>query len=331
MQVTFFFRKPFMDYHKSIEGLFSVIMRNLPEDVVAKRYEMKWISKGFIKRLLNSLDVVGKQGRVNHITGDIHYTAAFMRKGKTILTIHDLAPLYRGNRLKRALIRFFWFQMPTRRVDKVTVISEFIKKQLMEEISIPPSKIEVVYDCIPDDIKSLPEATTHELPVVLHIGTMPNKNLENVINALTGLEIKLLILGKLNPGQAAMLNASGVDYESHYNLDYEEIKKLYGRSNIVLYASQYEGFGLPILEANATGRPVITSKVASMPEVAGDAALLVDPFSITEIRTAVIELIENHTLRKSLVMKGFENVKRFRPKAIAAQYASLYKQILSES
>jgi glycosyltransferase involved in cell wall biosynthesis len=331
MQVTYFFRKPFMDYHKSIEGLFSVILKNMPKSVEANQYEMKWKSKGFVKRLMNSVDVIGRQGSINHITGDIHYTAAFMKKGKTILTIHDLAPLHRGNRFKRALIRFFWFQMPAWRVEKVTVISEFVKEQLLEEISIPASKIEVVYDCVPGDLVPIPEPLHHSRPVILHIGTMPNKNLDNVVKALTGLDIELLILGKLSKDQTKLLEGSGIGYKAYYDLDYEDVKKLYGRSNIVLYASQYEGFGLPILEANAIGRPVITSNVTSMPEVAGDAAMLVDPMRPAEIRSAITTLIDDKELRAHLVAKGFENIKRFQPKTIALQYASLYQKIIEKS
>ena len=98
---------------------------------------------------------------------------------------------------------------------------------------------------------------------------------------------------------------------------------------MVVFVSTYEGFGLPILEGNAVGRPVITSNISSMPEVAGDAACLVNPFDEAEIRNGVLKVIKESSYRQELVAKGLINVKRFRPEEIAKQYAELYKDIIS--
>ena len=92
----------------------------------------------------------------------------------------------------------------------------------------------------------------------------------------------------------------------------------------------YEGFGLPILEAQATGRPVITSNEASMPEVAGDAAILVNPYEVVEIKEAVEKIISDKKLREDLIKKGIENIKRFTPEKIAENYASLYRKTFNE-
>ena len=97
---------------------------------------------------------------------------------------------------------------------------------------------------------------------------------------------------------------------------------------MLVFVSTYEGFGLPILEAEATGRPVLTSNIMAMPEVAGDGACLVDPYNITAIRKGTLKVINDSSYRKELVQHGFENVKRFRPEKIAAQYVELYKQII---
>jgi len=93
--------------------------------------------------------------------------------------------------------------------------------------------------------------------------------------------------------------------------------------------STYEGFGLPIVEANAVGRPVITSNVCSMPEVAGDAAFLVDPFDVEDIRRGVLLLINDSHLRRDLVRRGFLNVRRFSIESVATQYRSLYDELSS--
>jgi len=327
MKVVYFFRKPFMDYHHSIEELFGNIMRYLPKNVDSSAYVMRWNSKGIFRRLQMAFDVVSKQADVNHITGDIHFIAYFLAKKKTILTIHDLAPLNRGNKIKRKVIKFFWFTLPAMRVKMVTVISESIKKELLLQLPINSNKVKVVHDCISSDISFEPKKNMENKPVLFHIGTMPNKNLENVIRAIDPLDVKLIILGKLNKTKKYMLEKHNIDFENHYNLEYSEVLNLYKQSDIVLFASLYEGFGLPILEANAIGRPVITSNVASMPEVGGDAALYVDPHNYLDIRSSIQRLIADEKLRSSLVERGRLNINRFSPESIALQYSELYKEI----
>jgi glycosyltransferase involved in cell wall biosynthesis len=105
--------------------------------------------------------------------------------------------------------------------------------------------------------------------------------------------------------------------------------KAYVDSDLLLFPSTYEGFGMPILEAQATGRAVVTSDVASMPYVAGDAACLVNPFSVDSIREGVLKVITEASYRDDLVAKGLENVYRFRPEVIVNSYFDLYREIES--
>ncbi len=327
MKVVYFFRKPFMHYHHSIEELFGNIMKYMPKSIVASSYVMKWKSKGFIRRLIIAFDVISKQGDVNHITGDIHFIAYFLSKKKTILTIHDLAPLSRGNKIKQKLIKFFWFTIPAMRVKMVTVISESIKKELIQQIPVNENKVVVIHDCISSEIEFQPKEQMEDKPILLHIGTMPNKNIENTVRAIEGLNVRLLILGKLNENHISILKKHQIDYENHFNLEYEQVLDLYRRSDILLFASMYEGFGLPILEANAIGRPVITSNISSMPEVGGDAALYVDPKDHLNMRSGIIKILEDEKLRSRLIQRGLINIRRFSPEAIALKYNELYKQI----
>ena len=99
--------------------------------------------------------------------------------------------------------------------------------------------------------------------------------------------------------------------------------------DLLVFVSTYEGFGLPILEAQATGRPVITSNVLSMPEVAGDSACLVDPFDVSSIRKGILKVINDPAYREKLIKRGFENVKRFQPDKIAEQYADIYRGLFA--
>jgi glycosyltransferase involved in cell wall biosynthesis len=140
--------------------------------------------------------------------------------------------------------------------------------------------------------------------------------------------VTLTVVGRLRDHHKVLLDKYKTDYQNFVNLPYAEVIQRYEEANIVSFVSLYEGFGLPIIEAQSVGRPVITSNVTSMPEVAGDSALLVDPEDVEQIRKGIQNLIKDEKLRKDLVKKGFENVKRFTPKAIAQQYADLYEKMV---
>ena len=96
---------------------------------------------------------------------------------------------------------------------------------------------------------------------------------------------------------------------------------------MVMFASLYEGFGLPILEGQAVGRPVITSKLYSMPEVGGDGGCYIDPHNVNDIRKAVERVISDEGFRKKLVFNGLKNVEKYKPSNIAGQYAELYRDV----
>ena len=106
-----------------------------------------------------------------------------------------------------------------------------------------------------------------------------------------------------------------------------ELVEAYRRCDMVVFASLYEGFGLPILEAQAMGRPVITSNFGAMKEAAGDGALLVDPYSVEAIREAVLRIKREPALREDLIAKGLRNAERFRAEAVAARYGELYRNL----
>ncbi|PZR04182.1 MAG: glycosyltransferase family 1 protein, partial [Flavobacterium psychrophilum] len=114
------------------------------------------------------------------------------------------------------------------------------------------------------------------------------------------------------------------------NLTDEEILDKYKSADIVSFVSTYEGFGMPIVEANAIGRVVITSRILSMPEVAGNAAHLVDPYDVQSIRDGIIKVITDAQYRNALIANGYLNRQRFSAETIALQYAAIYHHLHSK-
>ncbi len=330
IDVTYFFRKPFTGNH-SIEELFGFITSSLPDTVSPRKVEMPHFSKGLLPRIRNAIFASGNQGEINHITGDVHYIAMLLKKRRSVLTIHDLVALRRNKGLKHKIIKLFWYTLPVRNVRYVTVISQNTRKELLEAVKMDPEKIVVIHDCISPAIKHVPKEFNKELPNILQMGTGHNKNLENIIRAIDGMKVKLTILGKLRDHQKTMLEKHKIHFENHSNVSYNKVIDLYRQADLVTFVSTYEGFGLPIIEANATGRPVIAGNNTSMPEVAGDAAILADPYNVEEIKGSIAKIIRDEEFRNNLIVKGLENIKRFSPVFIANQYAELYKKLISES
>jgi glycosyltransferase involved in cell wall biosynthesis len=162
---------------------------------------------------------------------------------------------------------------------------------------------------------------------VLQVGATPTKNIERTAEALAGLSCHLDIIGRLSASQKQALKRFGINYSNSFQLSDSEVLAKYEQSDVVIFPSLLEGFGMPIVEGNAVGRPVITSNVSSMPEVAGDAACLVDPLSVASIRAGFLRVVEDSSFRSGLIESGFKNAQRFSARTIASQYCSLYEEV----
>ena len=330
MKILHHQRLPY-DGQVSIERLFAEIREFLPEGIDAVTATSPRPSTSLLPRLAN-LRFAGRQaGEIHHIVGDVHYLAFGLPPGRTVLTIHDCAALNRMTGWKREILRYFWFTGPMRRAAGVTTISETTKDELRKWVGDLADKVLVIPNCVRSEFVPCLKPFDDAAPMVLQVGTGWNKNVERVAEALRGTPCRLEIIGELSDSQRAAVRNSGVPHRELGRVSDEDLLAAYQRCDLVVFASLYEGFGLPILEGQAVGRPVITSHLSSMPEAAGAGALLVDPLSVDDIRAAVMRLIREPELRAELVQLGFENVARFRPEAVALQYAEIYREVAKKS
>jgi glycosyltransferase involved in cell wall biosynthesis len=278
--------------------------------------------------VFNVFEAAFRQGDVNHITGDVHYVALLLRKRRTLLTVLDCVSLNRLTGWRRRVFKMVWYVLPIWRSGLVSTISEFSRQELVRLVGCDPAKVRVVYVPVSDDFHPDVRPFNAECPRVLQVGTGTNKNLIRVAEALRGIPCHLDIIGPLTSEQADALRLNDIRYTQAAGITDAEVVERYRHSDMVMFASTYEGFGMPIIEANATGRPVITSNIGPMPEVAADAACLVDPFSVDSIREGVLRVLRDANYQAAIVANGYRNVERFRSAEIARQYVEIYEELL---
>ncbi|MEP7324064.1 MAG: glycosyltransferase family 1 protein, partial [Saprospiraceae bacterium] len=231
------------------------------------------------------------------------------------------------NYFKRKMFEYFWLKIPTRKAVYVTAISEATKRDIIRFTRCLPEKIVVIPVAVPEIFKPFTKPFNDLCPVLLQIGTASNKNLERVIRAIENITCQLVIIGKLDDHQQNLLKEYKINFKNHYNITLEQIYNQYVESDIVTFISTFEGFGMPIIEANCVERPVITGNTSSMPEVGANAACYVDPYSVEEIRNGINKLIQDKEYRNHLIEQGRQNRKRYSGRQISLQYYELYRKI----
>lgn len=315
----------------SLERLFADVRAAMPTDINIVKHESTFMSKGLWRRAYNIVEAYFRQSDINHVTGDVHFLTYLIKRQCTVLTILDCVGIVHLTGIRKELLRLFWYTLPVRFATAITVISNSTKQELLKLINCDPNKIQVIHCCVSVDFRYAQRDFNTECPRILQIGTgKHNKNIARVAEALAGIRCRWVVIGPLSAEQLAVIEKHDLNYENHFGLSNEALLEQYKQCDMLVFASTYEGFGLPIVEANAVGRPVVTSTIYSMPEVAGEAACLVDPYSVKSIRNGILKVISDADYREDLVKAGFINVERFRPSVIAEQYAQLYRNIATK-
>ncbi|GAC1450943.1 MAG: hypothetical protein NVSMB7_13360 [Chitinophagaceae bacterium] len=210
----------------------------------------------------------------------------------------------------------------------VTTISEQSKKDIVRFSGCAAEKILVIPNMAGKAVNYTARPFNVSKPTLLFIGSTPNKNLERTITAIKDLDCLLDIIGKVPPETELLLKQYNINFQQASALDDQQLADKYTSADIVLFPSLFEGFGLPIVEAQKAGRPVITSNISPMKEVAGAGACLVDPYDIASIRKGVLKVMKDETYRNLIVAKGLDNVQQYTSAAIGARYFDVYKKFL---
>jgi glycosyltransferase involved in cell wall biosynthesis len=282
-----------------------------------------------------------------------HYVLPPLTPCKSVVTIHDCIhlrfPQYLPNRLGYAYARgALW--MATHLSSRIVTVSEASKRDILEYFRVPPQKIDVIYNGIDerfgepppeDDVARVRERYQLDDPFVLYAGNIkPHKNLERLIEAFHTLrrsgfdQIKLLIIGD-EISKYATLRHAVHRHKLHKHVRFfgfvpdSTLAILYRLAGVFVFPSLYEGFGLPPLEAMASGTPVITSNVSSLPEVVADAALLIDPYEPDSIADAIRRVLTDECLREDLRQRGLERARHFSWERSIRRVREIYDEVLA--
>lgn len=280
-----------------------------------------------------------------------HFDLPFAFNTVSVITIHDLKYIkmpdlfYHRSKGKSLLMRTI-MRNSVRRARKVITVSKSTKEDVVNVLKVPSYKIEVIYEASDSCYRVVPDLTDFvikkcniQLPFLLFVGEIrPHKNLNRLLKAFKQVKYKdyyLIIVGR-----------NYLDYKEPFELieklgiqdrvrflsfvSKEDLVHLYNAATVFVLPSLYEGFGIPVLEAMACGTPVITSNVSSLPEVAGNSALLVDPYDVESMTDAIEQVLGSPSLQQRLREQGLKWVKEFSWSKTARETIKLYKEAYNE-
>ncbi|MCU0552209.1 MAG: glycosyltransferase family 4 protein, partial [Leptolyngbya sp. Prado105] len=286
----------------------------------------------------NHLESYFKQADIVHGT---NYAVLPSRKSRRVITIYDLTfikhPEFTNstvgaytNRLKKCL----------RWTDLILTISHSSKQDIVEYLNVDPDRVWVTHLASRYQVdQPLPDRFFSK-PYVLFVSTIePRKNIRSLISAFEYLkqnykiEHELVLIGQkgwLYEPIFAQIERS--PYRSDIkHLDYlpdDQVMQFYRNAEVFVYPSHYEGFGMPVLEAMTLGAPVVTTNISSLPEIAGEAALFVEPNAIEDLAETILNVIHDRTLRENLIQKGKEQAKLYSWEKTAEETLKAYRSIL---
>jgi len=282
-----------------------------------------------------------------------HYVLPPAIRCRSVVTIHDcihlMFPQYLPNRAAYAYARASMWAA-ARRSNRILTVSEASKRDILQLFNVKPEKIVVVYNAIDEHFSATPseehverirERYQLDHKFVLYVGNIkPHKNLVRLIEAFSQLrrthdDLKLLIIGD-EISRLPALRRAVHRHKLHKHVRFlgylkdDTLTVLYRLASVFVFPSLYEGFGLPPLEAMASGTPVVTSNVSSLPEVTGDAAVLVDPYDVDSIVDGIRRILDDPRLAEELRVKGLKRAREFSWERSVEKTQRVYREVAAD-
>lgn len=328
MRILYIYRNPKMGY--SIGKVFKPIEKEINKFHCVHSIELPSLNykiKGLYKNITYLLDYCKRNKYdIIHITGPDYYLIPFLKKENLVVTVHDLGFYTNQKKSMKSLWIYFSRVRTINQSRRVTFISEKSLNECKRLINLSTEKCKVIANPLDSSYFGSKEITNNEKPVILQIGTSPNKNIERTIIALKDINCHYRIVGKLSDDYKKMLYNNNIDYSNVYNLSDDEVLEEYINCDIVCFPSLYEGFGMPIIEGQAVGRIVVTSNLSPMKEIAGEgSAIFVDPYDVKSIHEGIIKAMQKPM---EIINKGRINAERYKVENITQSYINLYKELL---
>ncbi|MDP3434914.1 MAG: glycosyltransferase family 1 protein [Bacteroidota bacterium] len=264
---------------------------------------------------------------------------------KSVVTIHDLIYIRYPDFFMKIDRNIYdlKFRHACQAADRIHAISKQTKRDLIQFFSVPEEKIEVIYQAVNPlffevctEEQKLAIRKKYQLPeeFILTVGTIePRKNLMNLLKGMVSekINIPLVVVGRSTGYQQrarTFIEENRLQVFFLHGIKDAELAVLYQSATAMIYPSLFEGFGLPVAEAQASGCPVITSNTSSLPEAGGDAAIYINPDNPKEIGQAIKSLLASQSQQETIIAKGRINAQRFTPEKYAIQLRQLYKSII---
>lgn len=298
----------------------------------------------------------GKTRRIKIEDADIffgpNFRGVFRKTLKTVITIHDMAHEYYPEATSKRIFKYLKkLQQSAEKADLIIADSENTKEDILKFLNLSEEKIKVIYPGVDtifrpindqDVLNSVRRKYNLYERFILYLGAIqPRKNITTLIRAYgilckeQNFDHKLVIAGGVgwkNKDIRVLIEELRLEDKVVFTgyIPEHNLPVIYNLSDAFVFPSLYEGFGLPVLEAMACGTPVVTSNVSSLPEVAGDAALLINPHSIEDLADGIKRILHNDGLRKKNIANGFERAKLFTWEKCAGETLDVFSQVLSQ-
>jgi glycosyltransferase involved in cell wall biosynthesis len=326
MNLVLIFRSKRLRYH-SIENVFNSLHSELSQHANVEIMHVEKRGFSITNMLFARKYAIARKDSIFHVTGDIHYIVFALPRKRTILTIHDCVFIKKRKGLKGWILKKLYLDWPVRYVPVVTAISEKTKNEVISLTGCKSGKIQVVNNPVSDLIRCKDKVFNNDKPLLLFIGSLPNKNLNRVIEAIRGFSCTLNIVGYASESQQLRMKEYGIEYIVERNISNEDIGQRYEAADIVLFPSLYEGFGLPVIEGFKAGRAVLTSDISPLKELSDGAAWLVDPYNAESIRNTLERIVRDDEARNRKIQAGLAIVKNFSPDRISSSYLQAYSDL----